>query len=352
MGTSAAIAITVPSASAFIGFASLLAAGFVVAWSALLWLTVRRLTRPPRRTAGYAITHGLPESPDKLFAASHGTPPQHTSWTVRTHDGLELPVWEITGNHPDGPTVIFSHGWGESRWMAWPRILALLDVSSRIICYDLRGHGESPAHSRCGLGIPEVSDLTALVEMVCGRQPIRQSKTFSDHTDRELPIILYGFSLGAGVSIAAAGSPHLAGRVAMVIAEAPYRLPQTPAMAVLRNSDTPFRLNTIPAIYTASTIFAGGGLAPVARIGGPFDRLTHAARIPCPLVVIHGDADTVCPPLDGQQIAAATPRGRYQPVPTAGHLDLWQMPFATITAALLIAAIKGVPRPSQSTPIP
>ena len=324
-GPAASIAVALPSASALIGLASLLAAGFVAAWSALVWLTVKRLTRPPRRTAGYAITRGLPESPDKLISASHTAPPQHTTWTVRTDDGLELPVWEITGNRPDGPTVIFSHGWGESRWMAWPRILALLDVSSRIICYDLRGHGESPAHSRCGLGIPEVHDLIALVEMAAGST-----------------IVLHGFSLGAGVSIAAASTPRLAGRIAMVIAEAPYRLPQTPAAAVLKASDAPFRLNTIPAIYAASTLFGSGRLAPVTRSGGPFDRAQHASKLSCPLVVIHGDSDTICPPLDGQQIAAAAFRGQFHSVPGAGHHNLWQPPFAAATAALLAAALQSL----------
>jgi len=332
----------------FIGLASVLAAGLILAWATLVWLTIQRLTRPPRRTAGYAVTRGLPESPDKIINAEHDAPLQYTSWTVRTADGLDLPVWEITGNNPDGPTVIFSHGWGESRWMAWPRILALLGDSYRVICYDLRGHGESPPHSRCGLGLPEVSDLLALIEIADGRSPTQQPEPAAHTTHPRRAIVLYGFSLGAGVSIAAASNPQLAGRIAMVIAEAPYRLPQTPAAAVLRSADTPFRLNTIPAINAASALFSGGGLAPITRPGGPFDRLKYAAKLTCPLTVIHGDADLTCPPHDGQQIAAAAPNGRFQPVPGAGHLDLWQPPFATTTAALLTAAFQNLAQPIAS----
>ncbi len=342
IGTSFFTIAAIAAVSGFIGLAFVLTAGLMLAWSTLVWLTIQRLTRPPRRTAGYAITRGLPESPDKLMPTQPCLPPKYAAWTLRTADGLDLPVWEITGNKADGPTVIFSHGWGESRWMAWPRILALLSLSSRIICYDLRGHGESPARSRCGLGIPEVSDLLALIEMVDGRHPTQQPELAAEKTWSRCPLVLYGFSLGAGVSIAAASNPRLAGCIAMVIAEAPYRLPQTPAAAVLRSSDTPFRMNTIPAIYLASTLLSGGGFAPITRPGGTFDRLGYAAKLDCPLTVIHGDADLICPPTDGKQIADAVANGRFQPVPGAGHLDLWQPPFASITAGLLADAFDNL----------
>ncbi len=60
---------------------------------------------PPRRTAGYAIAHGLPADPgDKGL--------DYEAWTLDLPRDAKLPVWEITARG-SGPTAVFVHGWGE-----------------------------------------------------------------------------------------------------------------------------------------------------------------------------------------------------------------------------------------------
>lgn len=320
------------TAAGLLGFAGLLALGLLLAWCILVIFTARRLTRPPRRGTGYAIIRSLPEDPAKLTLATGAA--RFTYWPLRTADGLDLPVWDITGENPSGPIIIFSHGWGESRWFALSRFAALAPHCSRFICYDLRSHGESPAASRCLMGTREVDDLLALVDIV---QPLAAPGP-------QLPLVLYGFSLGSGVSIAAAADPRLKGRVSAVIAEAPYRLPQTPASAVMRLADMPWRSNVIPAIWLAGLLSGSPTTRRATTPNGTFDRAVHAARLSVPLTVIHGQVDAISPPIDGQAIAAAAgPHGRFIQISGAGHIDLWQPPFASAAAEAVTAALGRIP---------
>src|SRR5262249_38296638 len=142
-----------------------------------------------------------------------------TAWTCRWR-GLDLPVWDVEGDRPDGPIFILSHGWGDSRVGALTRTPSLAAFASRLILWDMPGHGE--ARGACTLGLEEVGALFRLIEPI------------------DKPVVLYGWSLGADVSIAAATvSPSVTG----VIAEAPYRLPRTPARNVLRTFGLPWRIN-------------------------------------------------------------------------------------------------------------
>jgi pimeloyl-ACP methyl ester carboxylesterase len=70
-----------------------------------------------------------------------------------------------------------------------------------------------------------------------------------------------------------------------------------------------------------------------------FDRAVLAARVKCPLVVLHGDLDAVCPVADGEAIAQAAARGKLVVVRGGGHLDLWSEPAFTAQA---LGALDGL----------
>lgn len=59
----------------------------------------------------------------------------------------------------------------------------------------------------------------------------------------------------------------------------------------------------------------------------PFDRFENLRKIPkvtCPVLVIHGEADSLIPPRHGERLfAAATSRKAYLPIPRAGHNELY-----------------------------
>jgi len=70
------------------------------------------------------------------------------------------------------------------------------------------------------------------------------------------------------------------------------------------------------------------GVLPLALklIGAKFDRAAQARQLSCPLLVIHGEQDEVCPVADGEAIAGAARDGTLVVIPEAGHHGLWTTP--------------------------
>lgn len=316
-----------------VGLTQLLLVGLLLAflWS-VAW-TIWRLTHPPRRTYASALARGRPGDPSELAAAPGGDRRTFTSWSLRTGDGLDLPVWEMPGDDPAGPVLILTHGWGDSRIGALTRVQPLLRVVSRAVMWDLRGHGDAPGTSR--LGTREVDDLCALIAQVT-----------AGGRDTPEHVVLFGWSLGAGISIgAAAREPR---SVVQVIAEAPYRIAITPARNVLRGMGLPRGLSARVAFWLLGLDF---GVGPSWR---GFDRAALASRLRVPLLVIHGDMDDVCPLEDARAINEAASRGEIVEVRGAGHHSLWTTPtmtdqfLARVLAALgstsIDTSVTGSPR--------
>lgn len=307
-----------------VGFVALLACGLVLAWLALTLWTLLRLLHPPRRTYATALAQNRPGQPDQL-PHRNGTARTYESWTLEWRT-LRLPVWDMPGDAPDGPTFILTHGWGDSRIGALTRAQLLLLFASRIVMWDLPGHGNAPGH--CMLGAHEHDALRALIEAVasspppCGRGqgagllPSSSPSTCS-------PVILLGWSLGAGVSLAAMSGwdAPAASHVRGVIAEAPYRLPQTPARNMLRSFGLPHAMS-LPVAMTLARLRIGAPPLWCAA-HGTFDRAALVRAVACPVLAIHGVEDSISPIEDGRAVAAAAPRGEMLEVAGAGHYSLW-----------------------------
>lgn len=80
--------------------------------------------------------------------------------TASSADGARLHV-EVHGPQSGAPTVVLAHGWTCSTafWAAQIRDLA---ADHRVIAYDQRGHGRSPAHSSCSTEVL-ADDLEAVL---------------------------------------------------------------------------------------------------------------------------------------------------------------------------------------------
>ncbi len=300
---------------------TLLAIGLALFASGVIVATHRRLTRPPRRTYAWALARSRPGDPSEL-----PKPRSFHEWRLTTR-GLSLPVWELEGDRPDGPTILLTHGWGDSRVTMLRRADALARHADRVVMWDMAGHGE--ATGLCSLGLREAEDLGRLIAEL--------------RRDGGPAVVLYGYSLGAGVSIAAAAAAGPES-VRAVIAEAPYRLAATPARAVLSAAGLPWRWNLPVALWWIGLRHGGWDL---------FDRVRLAATLRTPVLVIHGERDAVCPVADGQAIAEAAD-GRFTEVPEGTHLDLWEdestARIAEAAVERFLARVRGVSAPSSHQP--
>lgn len=304
-----------------VGLLQLLVLGLVIAIVVMTGFTAWMLTHPPRRTYASAVARNRAGDPGEL-GPDWGGSRKFTTWKFE-HDGLKFPVWGVVGDwsgNVNAPIVVLSHGWGDSRVGALSRLEPFTAIAARIVLWDMRGHGE--AGGTCSLGTREVDDLLALIAHL--REP-----------DANRPIVLYGWSLGAGVSIAAAARlGSAASRVRCVIAEAPYRVPQTPAARVHAILGLPWRIN-LPLAFSCINLGLRGRLSP-----DKFDRAMHAewlAKARVPLLVIHGEHDEVCPIQDGRDIALAGD-GKMIEVESARHHGLWT---ENPTRGRLVEAIRG-----------
>lgn len=298
------------------GFLMLMAIGFALYAAFLVVSTLLTLQYPPRRTYAWAVSRRVAGEPSEL------APPLEFRRFEFTSRGRPLIGWDIQGLHPAGPVVVLTHGWSDSKVGALSRVSALAPMCSRLIAWDLPGHGESAGV--CELGLREAEDLLQLLRTI--------------DSDGSVPVILMGWSLGAGVSLVAAKDAKVVG----VIAEAAYRFGDTPARNVMRARGSPWRMNLPMAIWLLRRRAGAGESAWRA-----FDRAAHAESLACPLLVLHGSADIVSPPDEARAIASKAKHAAYHEIPGARHNDMWTNPANREAATRIVRDF--LERVSQAT---
>jgi len=261
-----------------------------------------RILRPARKTYAVALGRGMPTEPQELDLDA-----EHLEFTFP--DGSQSPGWIIAGHDPDGPAIVISHGWSDSRYGSLLRAPYLVPFASKVVIYDLRAHGDNTAPV-CKVGTVEVEDLLAVIEQA---------------VDPQVPVVLFGSSLGAGVSIVAAAKKDLdkqadqrLARISGVIADGPYRRVLEPIVGYMRY----FKVFPYPAVWLAwvHIEFWHGGLRG-------FDRVSHAEQLDCPLLVMHGTQDCISSYDSGRAIAEAATEGTLVTFEDGGHSDLaWKDP--------------------------
>lgn len=283
--------------SPLFGLIQVLLVGLVIGLVGLMLSTAWMLTHPPRRTYAWAVSRSSPGDPGEL-----DEPLRFTASTVNTPRG-GLPVWDIEGRDPNAPVVFMTHGWGSSRIGALKRIPALADHASRIIAWDLPGHGDAPSSAR--LGADEHALGAQIIDELVGD---------------DAPLVLMGWSMGAGISLALAQQIQRTHDVRGVVCESVYRLPITPARAVLALRGMPHRLSLAPAL-----MLIGIGLGIGRRWPG-FDRAKIGAGLGAPVLLLHGSTDPVSPIADAIAVSEASVDAELCVLEGAGHNNIWTDP--------------------------
>jgi len=258
--------------------------------------------------------------------------------TVLSSSGEPLHVAESGAGRP----LVSLHGWSLSAESVLGP-LAPLASRARLVAPDLRGHGRSAPGAPFGL-----ADLAADVVRVFDALGLDRA-------------VLLGWSLGALAALAAL--PALGPRVAALVLVAgtpcfteragwPHALPARTVEAVAA------QVRRDPARATArffEGMFAPAELDPAARARASALRaatptppegallaglavlreadLREAARaVRVPALLVHGDADAVCPPGAARALAGIVPGARLALLPGAGHAPLLSRPAPCLEA--------------------
>jgi 3-oxoadipate enol-lactonase len=235
----------------------------------------------------------------------------------------------------DAPVVVLSNSLGAARAMWDPQVPALAE-RFRVVGYDTRGHGESPAPA----GPYSIDDLVDDVVALLDRLGVRR---FS----------FAGLSLGGMTGMRlAAREPERVDRLALLCTSSKTDpQPFLDRAATVRAGGTAPLASTIagrwltPAyaaehpdlVARLESMIAGcddEGYAACAEVVGRIDLREDLGRITAPTLVISGAEDQALPPEHQQAIAGGIPGAELLTVSPAAHLANLERTLE-ITGALL-----------------
>ena len=241
-----------------------------------------------------------------------------------------------------GPTVVLVHGWSLSS-AVFEEEIAALATGHRVIAPDLRGHGRS------GPGPFSLTDLAGDLAELLESLEIERA-------------VLVGWSLGAHVALAAlprvrprlaelvlvSGTPRFTqgdgwehGLPAQSVDVLAHRVRRDPPRALARFFEDMFAPGELDEAgrRRASAMRARIPLPDpdAARAGlavlGTADLRESLARVELPALLLHGEADPICPVGAARAAAAAIPGARLVLLPGAGHAPFLSRP-GVLAAAL------------------
>ncbi|MEU6348123.1 alpha/beta hydrolase [Streptomyces sp. NPDC047072] len=270
--------------------------------------------------------------------------------TVASADGARLHV-EVHGPE-DAPAVVLAHGWTCSTafWAAQIRDLA---VDHKVIAYDQRGHGRSPASPACTTdGLAD--DLEAVLEatLAKGEKAVIAGHSMGGMTVMASAERAVFRERAAAVLLCSTGSSRLVAE-STVVPMRPGRL-RTRLTQHILGSRAPLGPVTPVALKILKYGTMGPGSAPhmveaCARIVHACPRrvryawsqvldlldLDHGVRqLAAPTAIVTGTADRLTPPVHAHRLAAALPNCLgVTELPGLGHMTPVEAPEA-VTAKI------------------
>ncbi|XDD49143.1 alpha/beta hydrolase [Leptospira sp. WS92.C1] len=183
--------------------------------------------------------------------------------SFKTYDGEEIHFWRIIPKEKPKGIIIQFHGNGENRTSHFTSLVWMVNHGYELVTLDYRGYFDST-------GTPERETIhkDAIGFLI---KELEYSK------NRNIPVIVYGQSLGGAIALRALGELKDKSGIALVVADGTFANYRTVFKQVVR------RVLFFPIDWIAG-IFVSDFLSPSETI---------STLSPIPLLVIHGTADDI-----------------------------------------------------------
>jgi pimeloyl-ACP methyl ester carboxylesterase len=292
-----------------------------------------------RFALAYRVRAGYPRrNPPLITPADLGLPYETTA--VES-DGLRLPAWFIPARDGQpGPGVVLVHGWESARDRTLPMAVFLHAAGFHCLTFDVRGHGANPPEKLPLSGGEFGRDATAAFAALMARPEVTVGA-------------ISGHSMGAiGAILAAAAETRVAGLVATAGPADPYRLTrQTFRLAHLPIPD--------PVAYPLAWLTTRVYLRPRGHRVPDVSASAAIARYGGPVLLVHGDQDSVVPVAHLRRLGDAARKARTgdpdaAPVETmivtgGQHSWLYEIPdYRRAVARMLTIACDGPLDPDEA----
>lgn len=229
-------------------------------------------------------------------------------------DGTRLHGWLLHAREESVATVLFLHGNAQNISTHIASVYWLSERAFDVLLVDYRGYGTSQGH-------PSLDGIQADAEAAL-RYLVEKGAVGSK------PLIVFGQSLGGAVAIRLVAHTPYRNRIKALVVEGTFAsYPQ-----IAREKLAEFWL-TWPLQWI-----------PYATVSGHYDAVKAVPEVsPVPLLIIHGDADTIVPPVHASRLyrAAHEPK-RLWLVPGAGHIEAFSR---TVCRERLVRYLNEVSRP-------
>ncbi len=226
--------------------------------------------------------------------------------SIPTCRGRKLGAWLLPAD-PGAPALILLHGWGGNSAMMLPLAAPLHQAGYTLLCVDARNHGMSEADNFSSM--PRFAEDLAQALTWLRQQPGVDAARIG----------LVGHSVGGAAVLLAASRDAGVGAVGSLSA---FAHPRSMMRRWLAGMGIPYLpLGWYMLRYVEHAIgHRFDAIAPVHTV----------ARVACPVLLVHGDADDTVPLADARAILAAGGEGRVELLELPGGHD----EFAALEAHL------------------